>query len=63
MARRAGASIECGEKLGLNGVDNGRLSFDSVRIPRENLLDLYATVDSSIATTAKSPAARGASSR
>ncbi len=40
-----GVSIEdCGEKLGLNGVDNGRLWFDSVRVPREALLDRYAQV-------------------
>ncbi|WP_103026360.1 acyl-CoA dehydrogenase [Salinibacter altiplanensis] len=36
---------DCGEKVGLNGVDNGRLWFDQVRIPRENLLDRYAQVD------------------
>ncbi|MCB1034788.1 MAG: acyl-CoA dehydrogenase family protein, partial [Acidobacteria bacterium] len=35
---------DCGEKLGLNGVDNGRLAFDRVRIPRENLLDRFAKV-------------------
>jgi acyl-CoA oxidase len=36
---------DCGLKLGLNGVDNGRLSFDQVRVPREALLDRYAQVD------------------
>ncbi|MFI9383628.1 acyl-CoA dehydrogenase [Kutzneria sp. NPDC052558] len=42
----AGVSIEdCGRKGGLNGVDNGRLSFDHVRVPRENLLDHYGQVD------------------
>ncbi len=35
---------DCGYKLGLNGVDNGRLWFDNVRIPAENLLDRYASV-------------------
>lgn len=35
---------DCGEKLGLNGVDNGRLWFDHVFVPRENLLDRFATV-------------------
>ena len=41
----AGVRIEdCGLKEGLNGVDNGRLSFDRVRIPRRNLLDRFATV-------------------
>ena len=37
---------DCGEKMGLNGVDNGRLWFDEVRIPRENLLDRFGTVAS-----------------
>ena len=42
-----GVTIEdCGEKLGLNGVDNGRLWFDEVRIPRANLLDRFAQVAS-----------------
>jgi acyl-CoA oxidase len=36
---------DCGHKLGLNGVDNGRIWFDDVRVPRENLLDRFATVD------------------
>src|SRR3954463_12189981 len=40
-----GVRIEdCGAKLGLNGVDNGRIWFDHVRVPRENLLDKYAQV-------------------
>jgi len=33
-----------GLKGGLNGIDNGRLHFDSVRIPRTNLLDRYGQV-------------------
>ncbi|HEY8301661.1 MAG TPA: acyl-CoA dehydrogenase [Jatrophihabitans sp.] len=40
-----GVRIEdCGLKAGLNGVDNGRLWFDEVRIPRDNLLDRYGSV-------------------
>ena len=35
---------DCGHKMGLNGVDNGRLKFDHVRIPRRNLLDRFASV-------------------
>ncbi len=35
---------DCGHKLGLNGVDNGRISFDRVRVERDALLDRYATV-------------------
>lgn len=33
-----------GAKIGLNGVDNGRIWFDEVRVPRENLLNRYADV-------------------
>jgi acyl-CoA oxidase len=33
-----------GPKVGLNGVDNGRIWFDGVRVPRENLLDRFASV-------------------
>lgn len=33
-----------GRKMGLNGVDNGRIWFDQVRIPRENLLNRFADV-------------------
>jgi acyl-CoA oxidase len=33
-----------GLKGGLNGVDNGRIWFDHVRIPRENLLNRWADV-------------------
>ena len=36
---------DCGPKLGLNGVDNGRITFEDVRVPREALLDRYAQVD------------------
>lgn len=42
-----GVTIEDnGHKMGLNGVDNGRIWFDNVRIPRENLLSRYASVTS-----------------
>jgi acyl-CoA oxidase len=34
-----------GVKAGLNGVDNGRIAFDNVRIPRDNLLDRFGSVD------------------
>ncbi len=40
-----GVRIEdCGPKMGLNGVDNGRIWFDSVRVPREALLNQFADV-------------------
>jgi len=34
-----------GYKMGLNGVDNGRLWFDQVRVPREHLLNRFGNVD------------------
>jgi acyl-CoA oxidase len=40
-----GVEIEdCGEKLGLNGVDNGRLRFRRVLVNRDALLDRYGEV-------------------
>ncbi|MBB3663762.1 MULTISPECIES: acyl-CoA dehydrogenase family protein [Prauserella salsuginis group] len=40
-----GVTIEdCGHKAGLNGVDNGRLTFDEVRVPRTALLNRYGDV-------------------
>jgi acyl-CoA oxidase len=45
-AVRDGVRIEdCGEKMGLNGVDNGRIWFDHVRVGREALLNRYGDVD------------------
>jgi acyl-CoA oxidase len=41
-----GVRIEdSGEKMGLNGVDNGSIWFDRVRVPREALLNRYADVN------------------
>ena len=41
----AGVRIEDdGPKMGLNGVDNGRLWFDGVRVPREAMLNRFADV-------------------
>jgi acyl-CoA oxidase len=56
-----GVQVEdCGPKLGLNGVDNGRIAFDNVRVPREALLDRFATVaaDGTYASPIASPAKR-----
>lgn len=36
---------DCGHKMGLNGVDNGRILFDNVVIPKENMLDRFASVN------------------
>ena len=40
-----GVTIEdMGHRMGLNGVDNAKLTFDNVRVPRENLLNKYRYV-------------------
>lgn len=48
---------DCGHKIGLNGVDNGRIWFDNVRVPRENLLNSVADVspDGKYLTAIKDP--------
>lgn len=41
-----GVWLECmGMKIGLNGVDNARIRFDHVRIPRINMLNKYSDVN------------------
>jgi acyl-CoA oxidase len=49
-----------GVKGGLNGIDNGRLHFDQVRVPRENLLNRYGDVapDGSYSSEIASPGRR-----
>ncbi|TAM89080.1 MAG: acyl-CoA oxidase [Jatrophihabitans sp.] len=49
-----------GVKGGLDGVDNGRIWFDDVRIPRENLLNRFGDVaaDGSYSTPIESPSRR-----
>jgi acyl-CoA oxidase len=49
-----------GVKGGLNGIDNGRLHFDQVRVPRFNLLDRYGQVaaDGSYTSEIDSPGRR-----
>ena len=37
--------MDCGYKVGLQGVDNGALRFRGARVPRENLLDRFARVE------------------
>ena len=56
-----GVEIEdCGDKMGLQGVDNGRLRFHAVRIPREALLDRYGQVsaEGTYTSAISSPGAR-----
>ncbi len=36
--------VDNGYKLGLNGVDNGKIWFRQVRVPRQNLLDKYGEI-------------------
>jgi acyl-CoA oxidase len=49
-----------GEKGGLNGIDNGRLGFTHVRIPRDNLLNRYGdvAVDGTYSSPIESPGRR-----
>jgi acyl-CoA oxidase len=35
---------DCGRKMGLNGVDNGKIRFENVVVPYDNLLDRFASV-------------------
>ena len=53
-------SEDDGPKGGLNGIDNGRLAFDHVRIPRTNLLNRYGDVaaDGTYASPIESPGRR-----
>jgi acyl-CoA oxidase len=37
--------VDMGIKMGLNGVDNGALFFENVRIPRVNMMNRYSDVD------------------
>lgn len=42
---KPGVFIEdMGAKMGLNGVDNGRLRFTNVEVPREALLNKFSEV-------------------
>lgn len=52
--------VDDGLKGGLNGIDNGRLHFTHVRVPRENLLDRYGHVaaDGSYSSPIASPGRR-----
>ncbi|MDR8018637.1 acyl-CoA dehydrogenase family protein [Nesterenkonia aerolata] len=49
-----------GQKGGLNGIDNGRLTFESIRIPRSYLLNRYGDVaaDGSYSSPIESPGRR-----
>ncbi|MDQ3263771.1 MAG: acyl-CoA dehydrogenase family protein [Myxococcota bacterium] len=51
---------DSGQKMGLNGVDNGRLWFDQVWVPKSSLLGRYATIteDHRYESTIQSPSRR-----
>lgn len=53
-------SEDDGVKGGLNGIDNGRLHFTQVRVPRENLLNKYGDVapDGTYSSPIESPGRR-----
>lgn len=38
---------DCGRKMGLNGVDNGTISFSNVTIPYDNMLDKFSSISES----------------
>ncbi|KAI8462801.1 MAG: hypothetical protein J3K34DRAFT_498174 [Monoraphidium minutum] len=45
MAPMPGVVVEdMGHKMGCNGVDNGKLRFERVRVPRDALLDAFSSV-------------------
>ncbi|UII80865.1 acyl-CoA dehydrogenase [Flagellimonas sp. CMM7] len=46
-----------GYKLGLNGVDNGKIWFDQVKVPRENLLNEFGEIrdDGTYSSAIKNP--------
>ncbi|GJS40174.1 acyl-coenzyme A oxidase 3, peroxisomal-like protein, partial [Tanacetum coccineum] len=48
---------DCGHKIGLNGINNGRIWFDNLLIPRESLLNSVADVsqDGQYLTAIKDP--------
>jgi acyl-CoA oxidase len=50
---------DMGHKMGCNGVDNGKIWFDNVRIPRTNMLDVHAQVDSNGNYSSKISSKRG----
>ena len=45
LKKMPGVTVEdMGYKMGLNGVDNAKVSFNNVRVPRANLLNRYSHV-------------------
>eukprot|EP00889_Picochlorum_renovo_P007473 jgi/Picre1/34503/NNA_001971.t1 len=54
MLPMPGVSIQdMGHKMGCNGVDNAKLAFDHVRVPREALLDAHSSVSENGMFTSK----------
>lgn len=49
MSPCVGVTIEdMGAKMGCNGVDNGKLRFDNVRVPRSSLLDATSKLNDKV---------------
>ena len=48
---------DCGAKMGLEGVDNGRIWFDQVRVPKSQLLGRFANIDDAGQYTSPIPGA------
>lgn len=36
---------DCGLKIGLNGVDNGFINFNKVKVPYDSMLDRFVSID------------------
>ncbi|EGC30018.1 hypothetical protein DICPUDRAFT_158324 [Dictyostelium purpureum] len=54
------STADNGPKIGLNGVDNGRIWFNKVRIPKDNLLNKFGDIDNAgvYSTPIKNPNVR-----
>jgi len=49
---------DMGHKLGLNGLDNARISFQNLEVPRESLMNKYSEVDEKGVFTSQIPKRR-----
>lgn len=46
---------DCGKKMGRDGIDNGWLQFNNVRVPRSQMLQKWAKVSREVRPTASRP--------
>ena len=50
--------LDQGHKIGMNGIDNGRLHFDHVRVPKSAMLDKHSSIDEDGAFSSSIPKKR-----